>query len=113
MASIYKQTATTKLDWAQPFQRTNAWPLDRSEMFNSLEDAKKYAMGLTDDRELSGAAYAGQEIAVVNFTPGQSGQPDVITSVVRYIVTGGTTADTCLAQVAIGDWEEYTAPEVE
>ena len=56
-----------KLDWALPFQRTNAFPLDRSTMFASYADAVKYAAGDTSDpdsRGLCGTSYVGQVITV-------------------------------------------------
>ena len=55
---------TSKLDWAFPFQRTGAFPLDRSSLFSSYEDAELYAQGGADERGLSGSAYVGQTIAV-------------------------------------------------
>ena len=55
---------TSKLDWAFPFQRTGAFPLDRSSLFSSYEDAMLYASGGKDSRGLSGAAYVGQPISV-------------------------------------------------
>lgn len=54
-----------KLDWAMPFQRTGAFPLDRSSVFSSLADAILYAKGAGDDsRGLGGSAYVGQTISV-------------------------------------------------
>lgn len=55
---------TSKLDWAFPFQRTGAFPLDRSSVFSSYEDAVLYATGGGDERGLSGSSYAGQPISV-------------------------------------------------
>ena len=55
---------TSKLDWAFPFQRTGAFPLDRSSLFSSYEDAELYAKGGADERGLSGSSYIGQTIAV-------------------------------------------------
>lgn len=58
-----------KLDWALPFQRTNAFPLDRSSMFSSYADAVKYAAGDASDpdsRGLQGTSYVGQIITVFN-----------------------------------------------
>lgn len=56
---------TSKLDWAMPFQRTGAFPLDRSTLFSSLADAKLYAAGNGEDaRGLGGASYVGQSISV-------------------------------------------------
>lgn len=56
---------TSKLDWALPFQRTEAFPLDRSSLFSSLDDAKAYASGIAnDERGLGGSSYIGQPISV-------------------------------------------------
>ncbi len=56
---------TSKLDWAFPFQRTGAFPLDRSAVFSSLADAQAYAVGDgSDERELGGTSYVGQIISV-------------------------------------------------
>lgn len=55
---------TAKLDWAFPFQRTGAFPLDRSSLFSSYEDAVLYAQKGADERGLSGSSYVGQTIAV-------------------------------------------------
>lgn len=54
-----------KLDWAMSFQRTGTFPLDRSSMFSSLEDATAYAKGDgSDSRALGGTAYIGQILVV-------------------------------------------------
>lgn len=56
---------TSKLDWAFAFQRTGAFPLDRSSLFSSLADAEAYARGdKTDARELGGSSYVGQPISI-------------------------------------------------
>lgn len=56
---------TSKLDWAFPFQRTGKWPLDRTELFSSFDDAVLYAKGDgSDERALGGASYVGQSISV-------------------------------------------------
>lgn len=55
---------TSKLDWAFPFQRTGAFPLDRSSLFSSYEDAVLYAGGGGDERKLGGSSYVGQPISV-------------------------------------------------
>lgn len=56
---------TSKLDWAFPFQRTGAFPLDRSSLFTSYEDAVLYASGVAnDERKLGGTSYVGQPISV-------------------------------------------------
>ena len=56
---------TSKLDWAYTFQRTDAFPLDRSSLFSSYDDAIAYAKGdKTDSRKLGGSSYVGQPISV-------------------------------------------------
>ena len=62
----YIEDFNSKLDWAMPFQRTGKFPLDRSTMFDSYEDAVKYALGApaTDSRGLGGTSYVGQLIVV-------------------------------------------------
>lgn len=56
---------TSKLDWAFAFQRTGAFPLDRSSLFSSYEDAAAYARGdKTDERQLGGASYVGQPVSI-------------------------------------------------
>lgn len=61
---------TSKLDWAFPFQRTGAFPIDRSAVFSSLADAQNYALGVNegeeakDERKLGGTSYVGQIISV-------------------------------------------------
>ena len=56
---------TSKLDWAYAFQRTGAFPLDRSSLFSSYDDAVAYAKGdKTDARQLGGSSYVGQPISV-------------------------------------------------
>ena len=58
---------TSKLDWAFAFQRTGAFPLDRSSLFSSYADAEAYARGdKTDERGLGGASYVGQPVSVYN-----------------------------------------------
>lgn len=63
----YTETFTSKLDWAMPFQRTGKFPLDRTDLFSSYDDAVKYAAGNTadpDSRGLCGTSYVGQIITV-------------------------------------------------
>lgn len=61
---------SSKLDWAFPFQRAGAFPLDRSSLFSSLTDAQNYAKGVLEDQEpadergLAGTSYVGQPISV-------------------------------------------------
>lgn len=63
----YEEAFASKLDWAMPFQRTGTFPLDRTDLFDSFEDAQKYAKGVADDpdkRGLCGSSYVGQIITV-------------------------------------------------
>ena len=60
----YKENFASKLDWAMPFQRTGAFPLDRSNLFETLADAQLYAQGGADKRGLGGTSYIGQMIVV-------------------------------------------------
>ena len=58
-------TPPSKLDWAFAFQRTGAFPLDRSSLFSSFADAEAYARGdKSDERVLGGTSYVGQPISV-------------------------------------------------
>ena len=51
---------TSKLDWAYAFQRTGAFPLDRTSLFSSLADAEAYAKGdESDARKVGGVSYVG------------------------------------------------------
>ena len=53
------------MDWGNTFVRTGAFPLDRSSMFSSYEDAVAYAKGDgSDSRGLGRTAYVGQVISV-------------------------------------------------
>lgn len=66
MAS-YVENFASKLDWAMPFQRTGKFPIDRTTLFSSYDDAVKYAAGDTgdpDSRGLCGTSYVGQIITV-------------------------------------------------
>lgn len=65
MATIYDINSTNSLDWAMPFQRTAPYPLDRSLLFDSIDDAKAYASGGNDKRGLSKTSYVGQIISVI------------------------------------------------
>lgn len=56
---------TSKLDWAYAFQRTGAFPLDRTSLFSSLVDAEAYAKGdESDARKVGGVSYVGQPVSV-------------------------------------------------
>ena len=70
----YVELTSNKIDVLTPYQRNKAFPIDRSSMFSSLEDAKRYAEGLNeqgkpvngtwDTRRLAGTSYVGQIISV-------------------------------------------------
>lgn len=61
----YIESFKSKMDWGNTFVRTGAFPLDRSSMFSSYEDAVAYAKGDgSDSRKLGKTAYIGQVISV-------------------------------------------------
>lgn len=61
----YIESFKSKMDWGNTFVRTGAFPLDRSSMFSSYEDAVAYAKGDgLDSRGLGRTAYIGQVISV-------------------------------------------------
>jgi hypothetical protein len=63
--SNYNEIYKSKMDWQNVFVRTGNFPLDRSSIFGSYEDAKKYAKGDgSDSRELGRTSYIGQIITV-------------------------------------------------
>ena len=54
-----------KIDWPGALQRSDAFPLDRSSVFSSIEDAQVYITGVANDsRGLGATSYAGQIISV-------------------------------------------------
>jgi len=64
MAKIYTDfQAANLMSFAKSFARLNGQPLDKSEIWYSLEEAQAYA--LTD------AAYVGQILAVINTENGK------------------------------------------
>lgn len=95
---------TSKLDWAKPFQRTGAFPLDRSAIFSSLADAELYALGLDDnklprdERGLGGTAYVGQVISVY-----EAAEEGAEAKVNAYIITPARTLMKLAATAASGD----------
>jgi hypothetical protein len=67
MASFVDNFTGKVWDWTKPFQRTGQFPLDRSAIFSSYEDAVKYAKGDAadpDSRALYATSYVGQIISV-------------------------------------------------
>lgn len=96
---------TSKLDWAMPFQRTGAFPLDRSTLFSSLADAQAYARGDgSDERSLGGAAYVGQVISVFEggvATAYLIANKGVLTKLAATTSTGDLAADIVALQGAL------------
>ena len=65
--SYIEKSGVKSMPWSTFFQRTADVPLDRSSMFGSLDDAKKYAAhneNDPDERNLVSASYIGQIITV-------------------------------------------------
>ena len=63
----YTEIFSKSLDWQMPFARTGRFPLDRTDLFSTYEDAVKYAAGNDSDpdsRGLQGTSYVGQIITV-------------------------------------------------
>lgn len=87
---------TSKVDWAFPFQRTGPFPLDRSSVFSSLEDAQNYASGAEDERQLSGSSYIGQIISVYTIE-------NEVPTVGAYIISPARTLMKLAATTASGD----------
>lgn len=67
MSNSYVESFSGRVDFPKPFQRTGKFPLDRTDLFGSYEDAVKYAAGNREDpdsRGLCGVSYIGQTITV-------------------------------------------------
>ena len=91
---------TSKLDWAFPFQRTGAFPIDRSAVFSSFADAQKYALGDgSDERELGGTSYVGQIISVYEAGEGE----DAVATANAYIITPARGLMKLASTTASGD----------
>lgn len=90
------KSQTSKVDWAFPFQRTGPFPLDRSSVFSSLEDAQNYASGAADERQLSGSSYIGQIISVYTIE-------NEVPTVGAYIIDPARTLMKLAATTASGD----------
>ena len=92
---------TSKLDWAFPFERKGGFPLDKSALFSSLEDAQKYATGnANDERKLGGTSYVGQIISVYEPANEEAGTS---ASVNAYIITPARGLVKLAATTASGD----------
>ena len=92
----YVENFASKLDWAMPFQRTGAFPLDRTNLFSSYEDAVKYAKGTGEDsRKLGGTSYIGQIITVFEND-----------SVIAYLIGSGRELIKLAATTTSGDLQQ-------
>lgn len=92
----YVENFASKLDWAMPFQRTGAFPLDRTNLFSSYEDAVKYAKGTGEDsRKLGGTSYVGQIITVFEND-----------SVIAYLIGSGRDLIKLAATTTSGDLQQ-------
>ena len=61
----YNEIYKSQMDWQNVFVRTGNFPLDRSSIFSSYEDAVNYAKGDgSDTRGLGKTSYVGQIITV-------------------------------------------------
>lgn len=95
---------TSKLDWAFPFQRTGAFPIDRSAVFSSLADAQNYALGVNegeeakDERKLGGTSYVGQIISVY-----EAAEEGGVATANAYIITPARGLLKLAATTASGD----------
>lgn len=90
--SKYVENFASKLDWAMPFQRTGGFPLDRTNLFDSYDDAVLYATKGADSRGLSGTSYVGQIIVVYEND-----------SVSAYIITANRSLSKLASTTASGD----------
>ena len=80
----YIENFKSKMDWANVFVRTGNFPLDRSSIFSSYDDAVLYASGTgNDSRGLGKTSYVGQiltvyennEVNVYKINPDKSLEP--------------------------------------
>lgn len=80
----YIENFKSKMDWANVFVRTGNFPLDRSSIFSSYDDAVLYASGIgNDSRGLGKTSYVGQiltvyendEVNVYKINPDRSLEP--------------------------------------
>ena len=80
----YIENFKSKMDWANVFVRTGNFPLDRSSIFSSYNDAVLYASGIgNDSRGLGKTSYVGQiltvyendEVNVYKINPDRSLEP--------------------------------------
>lgn len=60
----YEQVITKEMEWKVPFKRDNAFPLDRSSIFTSKEEAENYIRATVTNPHSKGVPYVGQTIAI-------------------------------------------------
>lgn len=101
----YVENFSGKMDWMSPFQRTGKFPLDRSSMFSSYEDALAYAkQDGSDLRGLGGTSYVGQIITVYGNDAGtyneETGNTVYGTEIAAYIITGVGAEGAALQKLA-------------
>ena len=60
----YEQVIKREMEWKVPFKRDNAFPLDRSSIFTSKEEAENYIRATVTNPHSKGVPYIGQTIAV-------------------------------------------------
>ena len=95
----YTEEFKSKLDWAMPFQRTGKFPLDRSSIFSSYEDALKYAkQDGSDSRQLGGTSYVGQIVTV--FGAGNSVEREDVVEAYLITAVGASASIVKLATTA-------------
>lgn len=103
---------TSKLDWAFPFQRTGAFPLDRSAVFSSLTDAQNYALGVAegeeakDERKLGGSSYVGQIISVYEVNGEETSANAYIISPARTLIKLAAASITGDLNAALDELQE-------
>lgn len=116
-------SSNTRNDITRPFQRVFNFPLDRSTIFDTLEDAQNYAKADGSDiRKLGKTAYPGQLISVVNsgdstvkvykiaYRDGNTNPPYVLGAVGEGDSDGRTTADIVIdGQVIVPAGTEITS----
>lgn len=94
---IYNEVVDRQVEWRVPFKRSGAFPLDRSSIFNSLDELNEYLAG----RSNKGEPYIGQIVAV-SFT--NTEKEDVLDV---YKVTGVGESASIAPIIDLGSSLEY------
>ena len=101
-----------KLDWAMSFQRTGKFPLDRSSMFASYEDALAYAkQDGSDSRQIGGTSYIGQIVVVYSDSEVSAylitavGSGATLTKLAATTASGDLAGDVATLQSKVGQLE--------